>query len=604
VAGGRALLSRSRRVLALLRPHVRGETAAAAAAVLLSASAVGLHLLRPWPLKWMLDYLTGERSGGPAPALLTQAPETAIVTLGAAFVVIALAEGGAEFARVLQITGLGNRVAYRVRAALFAHLMAQPLAFHERREVGELLTRVVYDTSRLRRGLNGFVVQTLYTVVLFAATVAVLFWHQPTLGLVMAVGGVCALLAMRRSGRRIARAARRQRRKEGRLAAVVESQLRGVRELQAYGAAASIALRQFGDRNGRSLKQEQKVRRLEAGLSFRVDVLLAATVAVAVAAGGGAVLAGRLTAGDLLLFVTYALALRAPFASFARETARLGRTYASTDRLAALLGRKPGVADGPGAVEAPRLRGDLVFADVRAKASKRVRSARKWTLDRCSFEIPAGNRVAVIGPNGAGKSTALRLVLRLADPYDGTVRIDGRDVRDYTVASLRSQLSVVFQDSLLPGLTVRECIALGAPSASDEAIRDAAARAKAHDFIERLPQGYDTQLRRNGGLLSGGERQRLAIARALLRDGRIWLLDEPTTGLDPATAGELTSLLLSLTIGRTTFWITHDDALVERLDRVLVIDQGRVTFAGTPGEYRGPYAPARPTSPPLQSVET
>jgi ATP-binding cassette, subfamily B, bacterial len=408
---------------------------------------------------------------------------------------------------------------------------------------------------------------------------------------------------MRRSGRRIARAARRQRRKEGRLASVVEGQLRGVRELQAYGAAASMALRRFGDRNGRSLRQEQKVRRLEAGLTFRVETLLAATIAMAVGIGGHAVLAERLTAGDLVLFVTYALALRSPFASFARETARLGRTHAAADRLATLAERKPGVADLPDAVVAPSLRGDLTFTDVRAKAPKRLRSARKWTLDRCTFHIPAGARVAVVGPNGAGKSTALRLVLRLADPYDGAVRLDGRDVREYTIASLRSQLSVVFQDSILPGLTVRESIALAAPHASDEAIRDAATQAKVHEFIQRLPDGYDTRLRRNGGLLSGGERQRLAIARALLRDGRIWLLDEPTTGLDPATAEGLTSLLLSLTAGRTTFWITHDDALVDRLDRVLVIDQGRVTFAGTPAEYRGPYATARSTSPPLQSVE-
>ncbi|MFN2566084.1 MAG: ABC transporter ATP-binding protein [Gemmatimonadaceae bacterium] len=604
MAESRVLLPRSRLVLALLRPHARGEGPAAATAVLLSAGAVGLHLLRPWPLKWMLDYFAGTHHAGAAVGLVTRAPATAVLVLGAAFIAIALVEGAVEYARVLRITGLGNRVAYRLRAALFAHLMAQPLAFHERREVGELLTRVVYDTSRLRRGLNGFAVQTLYAAVLFASTVTVLLWHQPTLGLVMAVGGACALLAMRRSGRRIARAARRQRRREGRLAAVVESQLRGVRELQAYGAAESMALRRFGDRNGRSLKQEQKVRRLEAGLTFRVETLLAATIALAVAVGGRAVLAGRLTAGDLVLFVTYALALRAPFASFARETARLGRTRASADRLAGLAARTPRVADLPGAVDAPPLRGELVFDGVRAKAPKRVRGARKWTLDRCSFHVPAGTRVAVVGPNGAGKSTALRLVLRLADPYEGAVRLDGRDVREYTVASLRSQLSVVFQDSVLPGLTVRESIALGAPQASDEAIREVAARAKAHDFVERLPQGYDTPLRRNGGLLSGGERQRLAIARALLRDGRVWLLDEPTTGLDPATTEELTSLLLSLTSGRTTFWITHDHALVDRLDRVLVIDQGRVTFAGTPAEYRGPYAPALVPSPPLQSVET
>ena len=604
MADGRALLPRARRTLALLRPHARGEASAASVGIVLTLTAVALHLIRPWPLKWLLDHFTGQHHGGAAAAFVARAPETAVLILAVAFVLLALGEGAAEYARVLRISGLGNRVVYRFRASLFWHVMAQPLAFHERREIGELLTRVVYDTSRLRRGLNGFAVQTLYTAVLFTSTVAVLLWHQAALGVIMAAGGTFALVAMRRSGRRIVRAARRQRRREGRLAAVVEGQLRGVRELQAYAVANDSALRLFGERNGRSLKQEQKVRRLEAGLTFRVDALLAVTVAVAVAVGGRAVLAGRLTAGDLVLFVTYALALRAPFASFARETARLGRTHASADRLAALAGRRPSVADVPGALDAPPLRGDLVFAHVRAKAPKRLRSARKWTLDGCSFHIPAGTRVAVIGPNGAGKSTALRLILRLPDPYGGSVQLDGHDVRQYTLESLRAQLSVVFQDSVLPGLTVRESIALGDPFASDEQVRVAATRAQAHAFIERLPEGYDTRLRRAGGLLSGGERQRLAIARALLRDGRVWLLDEPTAGLHPGTAEDLTSILLGLTSGRTTFWITHDHSIIDRLDRVLVLDQARATFAGTPEEYRGPYAPAPLTSPPLQSVES
>jgi ATP-binding cassette, subfamily B, bacterial len=603
VAGSRAFLSRSRRLLALLRPHAQGEARSALVGVLLSLGAVGLHLLRPWPLKWMLDYFTDRHLHTVPVTAVADAPETAVVVLGAAFVLIALAEGAAEYARVLQINGLGNRVVYRFRAALFAHLMVQPIAFHERREVGELLTRVVYDTSRLRRGLNGLAVQTLHTAVLFVSTVAVLVWHDAILGLGMAVGGVCALLAMRRSGHRIARAARRQRRKEGGLASLAESQLRGVRELQAYGATEAAAVKQFGARNGRSLKQEQKVRRLEAGLSFRVELLLAAMIAAAIAAGGRAVLAGRLTAGDLVLFVTYAAALRAPFSSFARETARLGRTYGSGERLAKLMERMPEVADLPTAADAPPLRGDLAFERVRAKAAKDVRGARKWTLDRCSFELAAGTRVAVIGPNGAGKSSVLRLVMRLADPYEGSVTLDGRDLRDYTLASLRSQLSVVFQDSVLPGLTVRDSIALGNPAATDEQVRDAASRAHACEFIERLPHAYDTPLRR-GGLLSGGERQRLAVARALLRDGRIWLLDEPTTGLDPETESGLTDLLLSLTAGRTTLWVTHDLSLVDRLDHVLVIDQGRVTFAGTPAEFQARRSSARFASSPLLSVET
>ena len=571
-------------MIALLSPHARGEARAAVVAALLSVAAVGLHLLRPWPLKWILDYLMDRHRHTSAVTAVAQAPGTAVVVLGAAFVLVALAEGAAEYARVLQINGLGNRVVYRFRAALFAHLMVQPIAFHERREVGELLTRVVYDTSRLRRGLNGLAVQTLHTAVLFASTAAVLVWHDAVLGLGMAVGGVCALLAMRRSGHRIARAARRQRRKEGNVAALAERQLRGIRELQAYGATDAGALKQFSVRNGRSLKQEQKVRRLEAGLAFRVELLLAAMIAAAIAAGGRAVLAGRLTAGDLVLFVTYAAALRAPFSSFARETARLGRTYGSGNRLAKLMERRPEVADLAGATDAPPLRGELAFERVRAKAAKDVRGARKWTLDRCSFRVPAGTRAAVVGSNGAGKSSLLRLVMRLADPYEGSVTLDGRDLRQYTLASLRSQLSVVFQDSVLPGLTVRDTIALGHPAATDAQVHDAAERAQAAEFIERLPQGYDTPLRQGGSNLSLGQRQLISFARAMLRDPAILLLDEATAGLDTLTEHALQQGIATLLRGRTAIVIAHRLSTVRDADRIIVLRGGAIAEEGTHDE--------------------
>ncbi|MDP3910462.1 MAG: ABC transporter ATP-binding protein, partial [Gemmatimonadales bacterium] len=194
---------------------------------------------------------------------------------------------------------------------------------------------------------------------------------------------------------------------------------------------------------------------------------------------------------------------------------------------------------------------------------------------------------AIVGPNGAGKSTLLRVVLRLTDPTGGVLRLDGRDIRDYTLASLRHQMSVVFQDSVLFGLSVRDNIALGNEDATEDAVRAAAQRACLDTLVARLPQGYDTPVRHRGGLFSGGERQRIALARALLRDGRVWLLDEPTNGIDAATAQELVSLLLDATAGRTALWVTHDPAILPQLDRVLVVEEGRAAFTGTPDEYGG-----------------
>lgn len=583
MAHGRGLIS-LRRIVTMLAPHAAGEGPALAAGAVLGISVVVLHVLLPWPLKWILDLLAGTRHGTAAPQWLNGSPEKRLLALSAAFVVLALAGAAAQYGQVMVLNGAGNRVVSRFRTVLFGHLLRQPLSYLEGRDVGELLTRVIYDTSRLRRGLNGFLIQIVQTIALFVAILAVLWWHNETMGTALGIGGLLALLAMLRWGRRIAKAAKKQRRKEGKLAGLVAEELRSIRELQAFGLARSAVLTRFGARNFRSLRQEQKARRLAAGLSLRVEAILAMMVGLAVLLGIRAVGTGELSAGDLWLFVSYTAALRSPFTAFAQQTARLGRTYACGERLAELAGRDPEIQDGPFAFTG-FLRGELAFEAVSVKAPKRTRGGRKWTLHELSCRLPVEKRIGVVGANGSGKSTLLRVVLRLTDPASGRVLLDGRDVREYTLESLRRQMSVVFQDSVLTGLSVRDNIIFGLPRVSDLSLRSAATAARAHQFIEALPEGYDTKVRRGGDLFSGGERQRLALARALLRGGRVWLLDEPTAGLDDATAKELADALLEITRGRTTLWVTHDPELIPRLDWVLALDRGRVAFDGPPDAY-------------------
>lgn len=585
------------RVVTMLRPHAAGEGRTFALGALLAVAAVALQVLRPWPLKWIVDLLSRARGLPAVMSWVTDAPLPGVVALSALFVAVALAGAAAEYAQVMVLNGLGNRVLFRFRAALFANVLRQPLGFHESRDIGELLTRVVYDTSRLRRGLNGALVRLLQTLALFAAVLVVLIWLHVALGLVLAAGGALALIAMQRRGRRIARTAARQRRKEGKLASLVGNDLRSIRELQAFGLSGSAAQERFASRNDGSLRHEQKARRLAAGLVLRIEVLLAATIALALALGAQGVLSGRLTPGDLVLFLSYAMVLRAPMADFATQTARLGRAYACAERLARIVRRTPAIADAPGAVAAPAIRGHIRLDGVTVKTRRRVRGARKLALEPFSCEIPAGMRTAVVGGNGAGKSTLLRLMLRLVDPDRGQVILDGHDVRAWTLESVRAQMSVVFQDTVLAGLTVRDNIALGIHGAGDDAIQAAATAARVHAFVERLPMGYETPVRRGGELFSGGERQRLAIARALLRDGAVWLLDEPTSALDHAAACDLTDVLFDATAGRTTLWVTHDPALVQRMDWVLVLDKGVLQLAGPPDEYaarlaRHAYQPA------------
>ncbi len=570
-------------VATLLWPHTRGDRKLLVLGAALSLLLIVLRVAQPWPLKWILDLLTARPERTPLGGWL-KAPALDIAGLCLLYIAITLAAATAAYVERLVLAGLGNRVLYRFRTALFGHVLAQPIAFHESRTTGELLTRIVYDTARLRQGVNAILLRIFQTAGLFVAMLAVLLWLNARMAAVVAGGAMLALAVMWWSGGRIARAARKQRKKEGRLATTVTEDLLGVRELHAYRAGRWPDER-FGRKNVKSLVHEQRVRRLAAWLVLRIEVLVALTITAILWVGAREVQAGVLTPGDLVLFVSYAAGLYRPLEQFARQTYKLGKTFACGDRLRKIMAEAPAISDAPDAVPAPPLRGELAFAGVSVTIPKALRAARKRALSGVSFEAAAGERVAILGANGAGKSTLLRLALRFVDPDEGRVCVDGRDLRAYTVESVRRQMSVVFQESVFFGLSVRENIALGDPAAGLESVQRAAERARIDRFIARLPEGYETPIRRGGELFSGGERQRIAIARALHRDGRIWLLDEPTKGLDPPTAADVTRILLEATEGRTALWVTHDPAVLPMLDQIVVVKSGELQFTGTPVEY-------------------
>ena len=578
-----AELKRLRALGALLWPHTRGDRALLVVGGSLSVLLIVLRVLQPWPLKWIIDLLTNRHEHSALGGLLA-APPLGPAGLSLLYVGITVLAATMSYVERLTLAGLANRVIYRVRTALFGHVLAQPIAFHESRTTGELLTRIVYDTVRLRQGVIAILMRIFQTVGLFLATLAVLLWLNATLALLVGLGAILAFAAMVWSGGSVARASRKQRKKEGRLASTVAEDLLGVRELQAYRAGRWPDDR-FGKKNVKSFLHEQRVRQLAAWLVLRIEILVALTITAIIWLGAHEVQTGTLTPGDLVLFVSYATGLYRPLEQFARQTYKLGKTFASGDRLRKIMEERPAIADRPGAVAAGALRGDVAFEDVTVSTPKAVRGARKHALADISLAVNAGERVAILGANGAGKSTLLRLLLRFVDPSTGRVLLDGRDLRDYTVESVRQQISVVFQENVFFGLSVLENIALGDAKPELDEVRRAAERARIDRFITRLPEGYHTPIRRGGELFSGGERQRIAIARALHRHGRLWLLDEPTRGVDPATAAELVQILLEATDGRTTLWVTHDPGVLSLMHRVVVLKQGELQFSGTPGAY-------------------
>jgi len=557
-----------RGVVRLLSPYLKDTRGPLLAGMAVTLLLMGVRLAQPWPLKWILDGLTGHGQ-----QLLPPLPA------GAAFLVLALAGARLEYEQIMRLVGLGNRIMYRFRADLFRHVLAQPLAFHERKTEGELLTRIVYDTGRLRKGVNNVLTRFFQTLFTFVGTVVVLVWVDVPLAAVMAMLGSIALVLMARGSRRINKAARKNRRREGKLAALVAEELLSIRELQTFrpDAAESPAFLRI---NRKTLRQGNKVRRLSSGMLLRVEILLSLGMALILLLGTYRVTRGAMTAGELVLFVSYVGSLYRPFFRFARQAARTGSTLAAADRLQRLMLRKPEIADAPDAVEVRRLEGRVELRDAGVRTHRKGRGSRRWALRDANVCVDAGERVAVVGLNGAGKSTLLRLLLRLADPTTGEVLVDGHDVRHYVRASLRARFSVVLQDGVLFGLTVRENLTLARPDATPAELDAALGRAGAEGLVGRLPEGLDTVLRRRGRLLSAGERQRLQLARALLADGDMWLLDEPTTGLDVAGTASAVGLLDEVTRGRTTFWVTHDPRVTMLLDRVLILLEGRVAFFG------------------------
>lgn len=563
-----------RAVGGLLAPYARPHTRTIAAGLSVTLLLVVLRVLQPWPLKWVIDSV----AGAPQPPLT---PGSAAV----AFLLIAVAAARTDYAQVMMLTGLGNRILNQLRYDLFTHVLRQPLSFHERKAEGEILTRIIYDTNRLRIGLNYLLVRLAQTVLLFLFILIALFWVEPALALVLLVAGVLAFAVMTGGGYRVRKAARRNRKREGRLAALVAQELVAVRELQAFRPNLEESPA-FARLNAKSLKQESKLRRISATMLLRVETIISIGIALVLLFGTQRALEGAISPGDLVLFASYATALYQPFFRFARQSAKMGSTIASADRVGKLLRRGPGITDAPDAVDAVRVRGEIQLRDIGVRNAGRSRRTRKWALRKVTLSVHAGDRVAVIGANGAGKSTLLRLLLRLVQHEEGAFALDGRPVEQYTAASLRQQMSVVFQGSVLLGATVRENLVLGRPEATDEELWQALRLACGDKLVQRLPQGLDTPLHTRGAQLSAGERQRLALSRAFLRNGAIWLLDEPTTGLDAKTSATLTAVLERATRNRTTFWITHDPRVATMLEHVLFLVDGEVRFWGDRNAYR------------------
>jgi len=563
----------TRRVSGYIWPHRSRMLWALAQVCLISA----LELLKPWPLKLIIDSVLGGAAlpWGFAPDLGTGA---LLLSACAALVVIYAALGAVNVLANVTTIRIGQRMVRDLRSDLYAHLHRLSMAFHSRAQAGDLLYRVTADTFALQSLTMNCLFPAASALILLVGMSVVMVQLDAELTLLAL--GVCPLLllAIGRLNRQISAAAGEVRERESEVFGVVQRAMGAMRVIQAF-TREDDEHRRFMTASERSLAAGLRLYTLQTFYSGVVNLVIALGTAAVVWVGARHVLDSTLTIGSLVVFISYLAALYGPINNMFQVYGLAQSARVGVRRVLDVLDVERDLPDGDRAFPEQGARGEVVWEDVDFQYGP-----GESILRGVSLRVAPGQRVAVVGPTGAGKSTLLSLLPRFYDPTRGRILVDGRDVREYRLASLRRQIAMVLQPPLLFPVSLRENIAFGRPDARMEEIIAAAKAARIHEMIMRLPRGYDTSVAEQGVSLSEGEKQRLTIARAILRDSPILILDEPTSALDPETEALVMVALERLQAGRTTFIIAHRLSTVRTADLIVVIKDGRIVEQGTLAE--------------------
>lgn len=571
----------------LLRRFLPGEVRGLVGGLLLLFGASLAALLQPWPLKLVLDSVVGKLPPPPplewalglfsGSSFLAGHPLLLLLTvLCVALLLIEVLLGACNIASAYVLNAIALRMVFKLRCALFDHVQRQSLAFHESKPVGDSLYRVTWDSYCVQAIFSEGVVPVLTSCVTLLGIGLVLLTRDWLLALATVVMAVPLILLIRGLDRPMTEQSLRAHEYESDVSTRVQETLVGIRTVQAFGREPFESER-FRHKAGLSLLANLRLTVLQTASQAIVGLVLAGGTAAVVWLGARGVIAGRLTAGDLVLLVSYVAMIFKPLETLAYTATALQNAGAGARRVLAVLDTAPAVADRPDARDLPgRAEGRIAFDDVTFGYA-----AGRPVLHDVNLEIAASSTVAIVGASGAGKTTLASLILRFSDPTNGRVTLDGADLRGLTLKSLRQNIALVTQDPILFCASVRENIAYGRPGATQEEIEAAARAAGAHEFIERLPERYETPIAERGTSLSAGQRQRLAIARAFLKDAPVLILDEPTSALDAETEERLLRTLDRLMEQRTTLIIAHRLSTVRGADRIVVLEDGEMVESGT-----------------------
>ena len=563
-------------MLALLGGHWR--------ALLVGLSAVGVEtcsaLLEPWPIKVVLDSVLHAKK---MPSALARGIQ---ITFGAnslgvlkfsvfAVFLIAILGAASSYVERRSVTTLGQRLAHELRCRVYDHAQRLSMSYHDTKRTGDIVSTATSDVDAIQNALSSGVLDSLYYTLMLAGMIGIMLsvdWRFTLIALSILPPLFVVVFTFTR---RIKSASRDVRRREVDLMATMQEVLSSMRLVKAFGREA-YEERRFEHESTEIVDATLRARDVKARLAPAVELLVAGGSAAVLWFGGRHAMDGTLTAGVLVVFVLYLGKMYKPIRELSKMSDTYSRALVGWDRIANFLTIDVSVGDIAGARAAPRLHGAIQLEHV----SFSYASDRPALVD-VSLQIPAGTVAAIVGPTGSGKTTLINLIARFYDPQCGRVTIDGIDVRDLRQQSLREQISFVLQDSLLFRGSIADNIAYGKPDATRADVVRAAQLATADTFIRELPGGYDAMIGERGVTLSGGQQQRIAIARAIVRDAPILILDEPASGLDAASERILLDTLERLARGKTVVLIAHRLTTAERAERIFVLDRGCVREMGT-----------------------
>lgn len=493
-------------------------------------------------------------------------------------VIIYAAQSGTVFLQGYWMIGIAQNVVFTMRNALFSHLQKLPISFLQMRQHGELMSRLTNDMDNVSRTLNSAVIQVVTSTLTLFGTIAVMLWLSPLLTVLTLTIVPVMFLGMKWITNRTGKYFKEQQRTLGDLNGYIEETLTGQRIVKMYSQEEHV-IKSFDEKNA-ALKTSSYWAQTYSGFIPKLMNMLN-NISFAIIVGVGAILAIKevVSIGVIVTFATYSRQFTRPLNDLANQFNMILSAIAGADRVFQVLDEEVEGNDEDSARDISSLKGNIVFESVSFSYEKDLP-----TLKDVSFHVSPGKTVAIVGPTGAGKTTIISLLTRFYDADNGTIFVDGVDIKKITRDSLRKKMAFVLQESVLFQTTVLENIRYGRLGASDDEVVAAAKTANAHDFIVKLPKGYDTILDTEGGGISQGQRQLLSIARAMLADPALLILDEATSSIDTITEMKITDALTRLMKGRTSFVIAHRLNTIQNADRILVLKDGKIIEQGTDEE--------------------